>query len=116
MKTSGLSPSASVGRSAAYFGSPTGASMESESAPPAMKIEMTTGASGAAAAADWIPSSHAAGAIAPPPKTARASPLERARNERRDSPVPAGSGIPGSIERRPPPALAAVSRRIAERV
>ena len=81
-----------------------------------MKTETTTGASGAAAAAAAIPSSHAAGASAAPPKTASASPLERARNERRESPVPAGSGMPGSIARRPPPALAAASRMIAERV
>ena len=85
--------------------------MESESAPPDMKMETTTGASGAAAAAAAMPSSQAAGASAPPPKTASASPLERARNERRDRPVPAGSGMPGSIDAQ---AAAGLGRGLAQ--
>ena len=75
--------------------------------------------SGPAAMASAMPSSNTPGASAEPPKTASASPLERARNERRESPVPAGSGMPGSIARRPAPApaaLAAASRITAARV
>src|SRR4051812_30911473 len=37
-------------------------------------------------------------------------PAERSTNERRDSPVPAGSGAPGSCTGRPRPAAAAASR------
>ena len=36
-------------------------------------------------------------------------------NERRESPVPAGTGIPASIGRSPAPALAAAPRSSAER-
>src|SRR5882757_9963908 len=43
-------------------------------------------------------------------------PALRERNLRRDSPVPAGSGIPGSIAGRPRPASAAALRNSWERV
>src|SRR5215210_7276261 len=66
---------------------------------------MSTGEAGPAWAAA-MPSSSAIRESIEPPKTDNASPLERARNERRLRPVPAGTGIPGSIPRRPRPAWA----------
>ncbi len=45
-----MSPSASFGRSVRYFGSPTGASTEIESIPPAMNTDTSTRSPGAAAA------------------------------------------------------------------
>ena len=65
-----------------------------------MKIDTRTGC-GPAAAAAAIPCSHAAGRSAPPPNTASARPPVRAMKERRESPVPAGVGIPDSIGRSP---------------
>src|SRR3954452_3294615 len=83
--------------------------------PPEQKIETRMRFSPAASAAA-IPASSARGASAAPPKTASARPLERARNDRRDRPVPAGSGMPASIARRPRPAVAAPApRRSSER-
>ena len=96
----------SVGRSAWYAGSVTGASRASVSRPPSRKTETSTVLSRAAPIASAMPSSNARGASAPPPNTASASPLERARNARRESPLPAGIGIPGSIARKPLPAAA----------
>ena len=57
----------------------------------------------------------ARGLSAPPPNTASARPAERETNERRERPVPAGSGMPGSIGRRPRPAVAAPLRSSSER-
>ena len=53
-----------------------------------------------------MPSSKWRGLSIEAPYTDRAAPAERSRNVRRSRPVPAGSGIPGSIDGRPLPATA----------
>ncbi len=53
---------------------------------------------------------------AEPPKTASASPLEPSRKDRRDRPVPAGIGIPGSIAGSPRPASATALRSSSVRL
>ena len=57
-------------------------------------------------AAAAIPSSNARSPSREPPYTASAAPRPPTTNARRDSPVPAGSGIPGSIDGSPRPASA----------
>jgi hypothetical protein len=71
---------------------------------------MSTGASGPDAAAAAIPCSKALGLSAPAPNTVIARPAERIMNERRERPVPAGSGMPASIGGRPRPARATPER------
>src|SRR4051794_9672066 len=68
-----------------------------------------------ATAARATPSSNAPRPSFDAPYTDIASPAERSTNERRDSPVPAGAGMPGSISGSPLPALAAAARRRWER-
>src|SRR3954468_9736167 len=111
-----LGASASVGRSCAYSGSPTGARIDMESAPPGRKTE-TSVRWGPPAAACATPSSNASAPRSrPAPYTESARPAERRRNERRLRPVPAGVGIPGSIAGSPAPARAAPARRNCERL
>src|SRR5438874_9704255 len=63
-----------------------------------------------------MPSSSASDESRVPPYTASPKPAACARNERRDRPVPAGSGIPGSIVGRPLPASATAARKSFVRV
>jgi hypothetical protein len=67
-------------------------------------------------AACAIPVSKAESGIFEAPYTASARPALRERNRRRERPVPAGSGIPGSITGRPLPASTAALRNSCERV
>jgi hypothetical protein len=120
----GSSPNASVsasvsarpGRSEGYWEWPVGASMLSESSPPERNTDTRIASEGPAAIASPIPCSRARGASAAPPYTVRARPAERTRKERRLSPVPAGSGMPGSIAGRPLPASAVAPRSTWARV
>ena len=82
--------------------------------PPSKKIETSTLLPVGAAWA--IPRSKAESGIFEAPYTASARPALREMNLRRDSPVPAGSGIPGSIAGSPRPASAAPARSIWARV
>ncbi len=66
---------------------------------------MSTGDAGPACARA-MPSSNAIRETIEPPNTDSASPLPRVRKERRLRPVPAGTGMPGSMPRRPRPACA----------
>ena len=66
----------------------------------------STGCAGPVAAAA-MPSSNAGKPSREAPYTASIAPTPRVTNERRDNPVPAGSGMPGSIAGRPRPASAA---------
>jgi hypothetical protein len=65
---------------------------------------------GAWAAAAAIPCSSAFGPRLAAPYTDSASPVARETKERRVSPVPAGSGMPGSMAGSPWPASAAARR------
>ncbi len=107
----------SVGRSSLYLASRTGASTDSASQPPSMKIDTSTGWLGPEAAeACAMPSSKWRGLSIEAPYTDSAAPAVRSRNVRRSSPVPAGIGIPGSMFGRPLPATAAPRRSNCERV
>ena len=76
-----------------------------------MKIETSTGWFGPAAAEAWaMPSSKWRGESIEAPYTDSAAPAEASRNVRRSRPVPAGTGIPGSIVGSPLPATAAPRR------
>src|SRR3954471_24052622 len=103
-----------VGRYDAYFGSPTGASTLSESHPPGTKTETSTRPPGPEAARA-MPSSNAPIPSFDAPYTETASAAERSTKERRDSPVPAGTGIPASTAGSPSPARAAAARSSCER-
>src|SRR3954463_9484295 len=83
-----------VGRYDAYFGSPTGASTLSESQPPGTKTDTSTRPSGLPAARA-TPSSNSPKPSFEAPYTDTASAAERSTKDRRDRPVPAGTGIPG---------------------
>lgn len=101
-----------MGRHCAYCGCAlVGASSVKASAPPDRKIDTRIGSdAGAWAAAAAIPCSNAFGPRLAAPYTDSARPVARETNERRVSPVPAGSGMPGSIAGRPWPASAAARR------
>src|SRR3954452_4697051 len=79
-----------------------------------MKTDTSTRCPGATAARA-TPSSNAPSPSFDAPYTDIASPAERSTNERRDSPVPAGVGIPGSMSGSPEPARAAAARSPWER-
>ena len=83
----------------------TGASTERASQPPSMKIDTSTGCFGAAAAACAMPSSKWRGARAEPRRRTAPLPRSAAGTSACLSPVPAGTGMPGSIGREPSPGL-----------
>ena len=75
-----------------------------------MKIDTSTGWLGVAAEACAMPASKWRGESIEAPYTEIAVPTERSRKLRRSIPVPAGNGIPGSIEGSPRPAAATPRR------